>query len=167
METLYYFSYGSNMSSRRLVTRIPSSKKLCIAYLHEHQLRFHKRGVDDSAKCDAHFTGNPDDFVIGVLFEILTSDKHILSRIEGPGYEDKRVTVITDDSDFFDAFTYVATHIDKSMKPYHWYKEHVLSGAREHRLPDDYVSSIELIGSIEDSDAARIERELSIYRQLN
>lgn len=155
------------MCSKRLATRIPSSKKSCIAYLPEHQLRFHKRGVDNSAKCDAHYTGNTNDFVIGVLYEIPAADKHLLNNIEGPGYEEKQVAVITKNDKAFDAFTFVATYIDKSMKPYHWYKEHVLAGAREHRLPDDYISSIEIIGSIEDSDAARIERELSIYRPLN
>ncbi len=167
MSALYYFTYGSNMSTRRLSARVSTAKKLCTAYLPAHQLRFHKRGMDDSAKCDAHYTGNPDDLVIGVLFEIPAADKPALDRHEGPGYESKQVTVQAEDGAMMDAFTYVALHIDKAMRPYHWYKEHVLTGAREHRLPDDYISTIELIGSIDDNDMARIERELNIYRGLN
>ena len=151
------------MSSKRLSARVPSAKKICVAYLEGHQLRFHKRGRDESAKCDAHYTGNADHFVIGVMFEIPATAKHALDGIEGPGYEDKRVSVLTDGGKIVDAFTYVATHIDKSMKPFHWYKEHVLIGAREHRLPDNYISSIETIDCIEDSDLTRIEFERSVY----
>ena len=164
MNKLYYFSYGSNMSSKRLYARTPSAKKLCVATLDQHQLRFHKRGMDDSAKCDVFFTGNSADHVIGVIFEILPKDKPTLDSGEGPGYEEKQVLVTAIDGKQIEAFTYVAIHIDKSMKPYQWYKEHVLTGAREHSLPDDYISAIEMIGSIEDTDMARIEYELSVYR---
>jgi hypothetical protein len=153
------------MSSKRFLARVPSATKLCVATLGQHQLRFHKRGMDDSAKCDVLYTGNADDHVIGVIFEILATDKYVLDSNEGPGYEEKQVSVTAIDSKLIDAFTYVATHIDKSMRPYQWYKEHVLMGAREHRLPDDYISSIETIGTIEDTDVARIERELSVYRR--
>ena len=162
--SLYYFSYGSNMSTRRLAARVPSAKKICNAYLPGHQFRFHKRGKDDSAKCDAHFTANAKDHVKGVLFEILAAEKPLLDAIEGQGYESKNVSVVTDDEKTIDAFTYVALHIDKSLKPYHWYKQHILAGAREHQFPEDYISSIETIESIEDKDAARIERETGIYR---
>jgi len=164
MNSLYYFSYGSNMSSKRLSTRVPSAKKLCLAYLEAHQLRFHKRGRDDSAKCDAHFTGKAEHFVIGVVFEIAAVDRPALDNIEGPGYEAKRISVVTDEGETVTAFTYVATHIDKSMKPYHWYKEHVLIGAREHQLPDDYIALIDGTSCMEDNDVSRIAQELGIYR---
>jgi hypothetical protein len=164
VNSLYYFSYGSNMSTRRLTARVPSAKKICNAYLPGHLLRFHKRGRDDSAKCDAHFTDNDNDQVKGVLFEILAAEKPLMDAIEGLDYESKKVSVLTDDEKTMVAFTYVAVYIDKSLKPYHWYKQHILVGAHEHQLPDDYISSIETIESIEDKDAARIERELGIYR---
>jgi hypothetical protein len=32
---------------------------------------------------------------------------------------------------------YFATHIDSSLKPYHWYKEHVLRGVKENGFPVD------------------------------
>ena len=164
MTSLIYFSYGSNMSTRRLASRVSSAKKICNARLPGHELRLHKRGRDDSAKCDAHFTGNSNDHVKGVLFEILANEKALLDEIEGPGYENKMVSVLTDDDNRMDAFTYVAVHIDESLKPYQWYKQHVLAGAREHRFPAGYITAIEMIETIEDKDAARIERELGIYR---
>jgi len=43
---MLYFSYGSNMSERRLKDRVPSAKKICKAFLRKHDLRFHKKGMD-------------------------------------------------------------------------------------------------------------------------
>ncbi len=46
------------------------------------------------------------------------------------------------------------TYNDLSCVPWslHWYKEHVLRGARENGLPDHYVRKIELTHSIDDYD---------------
>jgi len=38
-----YFSYGSNMSIRRLADRVPSAQLVTVAKLPSHTLRFHKR----------------------------------------------------------------------------------------------------------------------------
>ena len=78
----------------------------------EHALRFHKWSrKDQSAKCDALFTGNPEDFVIGALFEIPRSEKGPLDKAEGLGfgYDEKRVTVTDVLGNSVDAFTYCAT----------------------------------------------------------
>ena len=38
--------------------------------------------------------------------------------------------------------------IDTTLRPFDWYKEHVLRGAREHGLPVAYVAGIERIGTV-------------------
>ena len=63
-----------------------------------------------------------------------------------------------------EAFSYYATHIDVGLKPLCWYKEHVLRGAMENNLPEDYIRMIEAIEHIDDVDTERRESELSIYR---
>lgn len=91
-----YFAYGSNMSLLRLKGRVPGAERIGMFTLIEHSLRFHKWSKKDgSAKCDALFTGNPDDCVIGALFEIPDCEKGPLDEAEGLGfgYEEKRVTV--------------------------------------------------------------------------
>ena len=40
----------------------------------------------------------------------------------------------------------------------------MLRGAREHGLPEDYITAIEEIQAVPDSDQCRHEKELSIYR---
>ena len=161
---MFYFAYGSNMSIKRLTQRIPSVK-LCIGRLSEHRLVFHKRSKDGSAKCDAYYTGNKNDYVIGALFKIDKSKKKDLDKAEGLGcgYEQKEVEIQTD-SGKQKAVLYYATDIDRNLKPYSWYKTHVVVGAKENSLPKEYIALIEAVDSIPDPDKKRKKKELNIYR---
>ena len=162
---MLYFSYGSNMSIKRLVDRVPSAKFETVASLHEHDLRFHKKSKDGSGKCDACKTNNPKHFVIGVVFEIDESEKSDLDRKEGLGYgyEEKEVTLISLSGEKISALTYYATSIDSELKPYHWYKHHVLTGAKENELPAEYIEKINSIESVADIKPERHESEMAIY----
>ena len=139
------------------------------ARLHEHSLRFHKKSVDGSAKCDILHSRDCNDVVHGVLFNIDVRDKRILDGFEGlgNGYEEKQVRIYRPDGGVVVATTYYATHIDASLQPYHWYKEHVLRGAREHALPSGHIATIEAVESIDDPDACNHAAELSIYSDLD
>lgn len=163
---MLYFAYGSNMSSRRLRQRLRSASSVTCATLAGHVLRFHKRGQDRSAKCDVQQTGDQRDRVYGVVFEIQPRDKIVLDRIEGlgSGYQEKQVELQTPADGNIVATLYWATDIDPDLRPYAWYKQHVLSGAVEFGLPRDYIdSSITCIETVADQDRLRHERELAIY----
>lgn len=164
---MYYFAYGSNMSIRRLRVRVPSAMRHGVAILQKHLLKFHKVSQKDgSAKCDAKETGRPEDRVIGVIFDLPESQKPELDRQEGLGcgYGQKDVSVQLSDSTVIESFTYFATRIDPDLKPWHWYKEHVLKGAVENGLPVEYIQEIEAVESIADPDVERHKRELTVYR---
>lgn len=163
--SLLYFAYGSNMSSPRIVERVPSTTFHSIATLSGYILKFNKHSVDGSAKCNIEKSGNPEDIVHGVVFTLLEEEKPWLDHYEGlgNGYEIEVFELDTKEQGAIEAFAYVATDIDESLKPYHWYKEHVLRGAREHQLPSTYIKSIEAIGSVPDPDPLTSDRELSIY----
>ena len=165
MNNTLYFSYGSNMSVRRLQSRISTFHIVGCAKLEEHTLKFHKKSRDGSGKCDAAYMGCRTDIVFGVVFEITISQLHLLNKIEGlgNGYEQKKVPVITEDGDVLDALTYYATDIDSSLKPYEWYKKHVLFGANEHGLPANYIATVEEFDAISDFNKKRQEEELGIY----
>ncbi|MDZ7803176.1 gamma-glutamylcyclotransferase family protein [Thiohalophilus sp.] len=162
---MLYFAYGSNMSSHRLLARVPSARSVTIARLPGHRLRFHKKSVDGSAKCDIEQTGNESDVVHGVVFNIAPEEKPELDRHEGlgQGYEEKRVSIYIDDGNSLSALTFYATRIEPTLKPYVWYREHVLRGAREHGLPDYYIKSIAGIEAIPDPDTHRHRKELTVY----
>jgi len=167
---LHYFSYGSNMSSKRLLARVPSARKVGVGVLSHHELRFHKAShKDGTAKCDARETGNADHCIHGVVFLIDPAEKPYLDKVEGVGvgYEEKFVTVQLEDGSAVEAYTYYATSIDPALKPFCWYKEHVMIGAREHALPADYVAQIECIEVLDDEDLQRREMELAIYGSGN
>ena len=165
MSTVVYFAYGSNMSSARIRHRVQSASAVSTAHLLEHRLRFHKKSVDGSGKCDIEHTSHPGHRVYGVVYTLDKSEKALLDGYEGlgNGYEEKRVAVYTPGGDTVIAHTYYATHIDASLQPYHWYKEHVLRGAREHALPGEHIAMIEAIESVADPSASNHVAELSIY----
>ena len=163
--SITYFAYGSNMASYRLLSRIPGAIQIDTAMLAEHRLRFHKSDSGESGKCDIEMTGDGADFVHGVVYQFSRIEKEILDSYEGLGigYNEKPIELITKSGQALSGFTYYALIIDETMIPYHWYKEHVLRGAMEHELPEEYVESIRQTSSKMDPDYIRSERELAIY----
>ena len=162
---MHYFAYGSNMSLARLRARVPSARRIGTYRLQAHGLKFHKVGRDGSGKCDAFHTRDPDHSVIGALFDIDPVEKAQLDLVEGlgSGYDEKKVYLVGGGGSEIGAFTYVATRIDISLKPYTWYKHHVLTGARESLLPRDYVRAIEQMESVPDRDKGREAAEYAIH----
>jgi len=160
-----YFAYGSNMASRRFLQRLPKAKLIGQARLAQHRLNFHKNSAGMSGKCNIELTGRVNDEVIGVIYEISFEDKQLLDQIEGlgTGYDEKTVELRTVSGQTLFAVTYLAIDIDKSMIPYHWYKQHVLRGAIEHNLPQDYIKLIEATPSKPDPDERRNLHERAIY----
>ena len=144
--------------------RVPSAKVIDIAELDAHKLAFHKpSSKDGSGKCDV--VHSPQDKVLGVLFQIDAREKPILDCFEGlgHGYAEKTVGIRTEAGKITTAVTYYATKTDPQLKPYTWYKRHVLEGAKEAGLPASYVEAIENVGAIADSNKDREAKELAIY----
>ena len=159
-----YFAYGSNLSLKRLQARVPSAVPLGVFTLPKHKLTFHKVGRDGTAKCDACLTNDPSDAVIGRLYEIDEIEKQDLDRAEGLGcgYEEKYIKVFNNRGSF-KATTYYATELNTTLKPFTWYKQHVLIGAREAGLPESYIAAIEAVPAVADYDAVREAEQLSVH----
>jgi hypothetical protein len=163
-----YFAYGSNMLTARLRARVPSCKPLGGASLPGHELRFHKRSKDGSGKCNALRLDGATG-VMGVLFGFDASDRAGLDRAEGrgAGYDDTEVTVLDAYGGILNVLTYLAgpDYIDDRLKPYSWYRELVIKGAREHGLPQDYVAAwIETVKAIKDPDRVRDANERAVLK---
>ncbi len=163
---MLYFAYGSNMSVRRMQRRVPSACALHTAALLGYRLAFHKVGRDGSAKCDVVPSPRADERVHGVLYRMAPQHKRDLDEHEGlgRGYAEKRVVVMAADGMLHEAFLYCATHIDRTLRPFDWYREHVLRGAREHGLPSDYIADIQAVETSQDPDVGRHRIEMAIYR---
>lgn len=164
---MLYFSYGSNMSLKRIRDRVPSATVIGTGKLLGHELRFHKIStIDGSAKCDIFQNNDLNSMVVGIVFEIDKNGKEVLDKKEGLGfgYEEKNVVIVSSEGDEISAFTYYATNIDNTLKPYTWYKEHVVRGAKENNLPEKYIIKIEKVVAIEDPNRERHEKEMQIYK---
>ncbi len=162
---MFYFAYGSNMSLKRIRGRVPQARFMTTAFLPGYALRFHKIGRDGSGKCDAYKTGHSGDRVYGVVYKIDQAGGHLLDRWEdlGYGYGRKTVVVLSGDLGAIEAETYYAIRTEDSLKPFHWYKEHVMRGAAEWNLPGDYIQRIAATESVDDPVKIRVEREMAIY----
>lgn len=165
---ILYYAYGSNLHPERLGARIPTSRLLGVAELSGYQLLFHKLGADQSAKCNALFSGDPGHILLGALFSMAAHEKPILDDIEGAGYVVSEVVVKHGGTDH-SAFMYVAeqAYIDDSLRPYQWYKEFVFLGAKFLDFPEHYVAQLAAVEAVDDGDPerhARNERVLKLMR---
>jgi len=145
-----YFAYGSNMSSERLRSRIASVKVIGHAFLKDWKMVLNKRSRDGSGK--ANLVESPGDVTWGVLYEIRNSDLETLDRVEG-GYQRITVQVQQPGVTVVEAVTYISGNLTNDPRPYRWYKELLLSGAREHNLPQDYIARLEGFPVKSDNDS--------------
>lgn len=136
-----YFAYGSNLLRERLLARCPNLTFVGLATLAAHRLTFDKVSSDGSGKC----TFEPDDAgeVSGVLWEVLESELEDLDLAEGAGngYERCRLTVLHADRKS-EVLTYRATDFRPDLPPYDWYLALVVAGAKQQKLPEDYVKGL-------------------------
>ena len=104
--------------------------------LPRHRLRFHKKSIDCSSKCNIVPTPCDADVVHGVLFEIDDAQISTLDDYEGVGYRRNEITVSLDGTET-KACIYVAEKnaIDDTLRPYRWYYQLVLSGAEQPQTP--------------------------------
>lgn len=158
---MIYFAYGSNLCTARLEERVGPVEVLGTAVLKQHILRFDKESRDGSRKANALHTGSENDIVIGVLFKIDVGRKRDLDRAEGlgKGYALKEVDVLCGDN-IVRAYTYYATDPKSTNEnlPYEWYLELILSGAKEHNLPPEYIERLQAHPTKEDNDAKRAQK---------
>jgi hypothetical protein len=153
--TFYVFAYGSNLSTARLAERVGRIEVVGAGSLHEHELRFHKQSKDGSTKADAFFTGSPAHRVLGAVYSLHLESKRKLDEFEGLGAGGSVAATV---------YRARPDRIDTAGRPYDWYREHVLVGAREHGLPAQYVETIESVPVVRDPDEARRDREFAVSR---
>ncbi len=153
------------MSLARIRARLPQVKMLGMYQLTHHQLCFHKHGDDNSGKCDAFLTHRPSDRIFGALYQISFEEKVILDKVEGVGvgYDIREVLVTNHQGVEQAAYMYYATKIKTELKPYSWYLNHVLVGAREIGVPSEYYQQIQAVAAISDPDRQREQRELAVH----
>lgn len=157
------FAYGSNMLTARISERTPSARAVSSGKLVGYTLKWNKRSKDGSGKCNATETGRPVDVVWGVAFELDVTDKMKIDELEGlgRGYGERTAKIVTENG-LIRAELYYATSIDLTVRPYDWYKDLVIAGAREHGLPEEYIETLVAVEVVTDPDQKRAERNRAL-----
>ncbi len=157
---MLHFAYGSNLllSRIRLPQRAPSARPVTIASLDGWRLTFEKSGTDGSGKA----TVGPalgGDRVHGVLYDIPDREARWLDDAEGPGYGRQTVEVKAAEGQL-SAWLYMAKEqaLDPLAVPFSWYRDLVVAGARQNRLPVAYVDHLASVRAVEDANEERARR---------
>jgi hypothetical protein len=151
------FAYGSNMCSGRFRDYgLEPIGRGSAALLDGYLLDFSKPSKKDGSG-KANVSPSAGNQVWGVLYEVHGADLARLDNGEGTGYTRLKVTVRTVDGNPVDGWVYTATNptTTRQLRPNSWYKRFLVEGAREHSLPVEYISGLQAIGAMNDSDPKR------------
>jgi len=140
--TAWYFAYASNMNRAQMRSRAGTILEERPARLENYEIAFNKKVRGGTA--GANIRPAPGKFVQGVLYKINESSFSNLDRFEGAPVHYRRIQIDVRDSDgrTVPAQAYIATKVEKGLRPASHYLKTILDGAAEHNLPDEYVASI-------------------------
>ena len=138
--TLDYFAFGSNLPLARLRERAPSARLRDVARLEGFRLTLDKRSSDGSGKLNLA----PDAIacVWGVVFQLAATELASLDGFE-PGYARIAVALCLRGGGACEAQTYLCEQRAQGLRAAPWYKALILTGAREHQLPGDWIERLE------------------------
>lgn len=162
MLPIRYFAYGSNMLLQRLQQRCASARVTGVAKVPGYQLAFSKKSKDRSGK--ATLVADPAGQVFGAVFDIAANDAMELDRIEGRGKGYERIEELAalsyPEGQPVTVTAYIAQDdfLDPGLQPYDWYRDLVVKGAEQHRLPDEHLATLRAIPALADPDPTRRTR---------
>lgn len=140
----WYFSYGSNLSKQQMLRRTGSIPMSRLVSLANFRLAFRK--VLSSEDVYATIVPMPGGLVHGVVYSCSPHAMSQLDLVEGVAencYRRELVEVTTHDGDVLSCIVYIgeAFSVEESV-PSSNYLDLILTGAKEHQLPVDYIKSI-------------------------
>lgn len=166
---MFYLTYGSNLHPDRLIERVGPVECVGKVCLPGWKLVFDKRGSDGSAKANLRAAPGSGAEAWGALFELDPKQYAILDRFEGAGrgYDSFWMDVIVDGTERA-AVTYLTpSHWRaETARPWTWYRDLVVAGARFHAFPEDVIQSIKRIDARQDPDAARAARHQDLLAAM-
>ena len=139
-ETLVYFAYGSNLKTEQMNERNVVIYKSHRGFIKNYKLEFNKKSIDGSSK--ANITKFQGGIVWGICFELNIDGFENLRKYE-KGYEEQEVIVYNENQEIlFTAKTFISSKICDRL-PTKDYLHKIIEGAKQHKLPEDYIKKIE------------------------
>jgi len=162
---VWYFAYGSNLWTDQMRDRIGSIGRVehppRVATLANYRLTFQQSepGGDAYANivvADAGLLGQgmSRQSVLGIVYRCNEVELAKLDVVEH-GYERRPITVVDVEGEALDAVAYIVRPADALNigKPNDAYLSRITTGARQHGLPESYVSEIVAIAAASPSIA--------------
>ncbi len=140
--TVWYFAYASNMNRAQMRSRVGEILEDCFGRLENYDLVFNKKVRGGTA--GANIRPAAGSAVLGVLYKINESAFRNLDRFEGAPVHYRRIQVSVFDAEgrAVPAEAYIATKVEKGLRPAPHYLKTILDGASEHGLPADYIAKV-------------------------
>jgi len=140
--TVWYFAYGSNMNRAQMLSRAGKILEEHNASLPNYEVRFNKKVRGGTAGANIQPTAGKT--VHGVLYKIEEGALRSLDRYEGAPEHYRRieVQVTPEGGNRVPAQVYIASKVEKGLRPSAPYLQAILDGAGEHNLPAAYIGEI-------------------------
>lgn len=138
----WHFAFASNMNRPQMQSRAGEIHEERPGRLENYELVFNKRVRSETA--GANISPAPGKAVLGVLYKINESSLRNLDRFEGAPEHYRRieVQVLDGNGQLVAAQAFIATKVEKGLRPAPHYLKTILEGAAEHHLPAEYVELI-------------------------
>jgi hypothetical protein len=140
--TVWYFAYGSNLSRAVMQSRAGQILDAQLGRLENYELLFNKKVRGGTA--EANIQPARGKTVLGVLYKLTETALRSLDRSTGvPGHY-RRIEVSAFDSagNKISAQAYIASKVEKGLRPAGHYLQTILEGATENGLPEHYLEAI-------------------------
>jgi gamma-glutamylcyclotransferase len=113
-----------------------------VGKLENYEIIFNKKARGGSAT--ANIRPAPGKNVYGVLYRIAEPALRSLDRFQGAPEHYRRieVSVTASDGNKIAAQAYIATKVEKGLRPAGHYLQSILDAAAEHNLPAEYVKEL-------------------------
>jgi gamma-glutamylcyclotransferase len=140
--TVWHFAYGSNMNRAQMLARTGKILEEHNASLPNYEVRFNKKVRGGTA--GANIQPATGKTVHGVLYKIEEGSMRSLDRYEGvpDHYRRIEVQVTPEGGQPVPAQIYIASKVEKGLRPSAPYLQAMLDGAGEHNLPASYIGEI-------------------------
>jgi hypothetical protein len=138
--TIPYFAYGSNIRRARLEARVSVVSKVGNAYLPDYRFICDKPGQDNTGK--ANIIDWHGDGVWGVIYNLTLKQIRRLDIYEGQQYQREDVQTLCDGV-WRTTQAYISYATPTGENPHKWYKDHIITGAKENSFPTEYVLELE------------------------
>jgi gamma-glutamylcyclotransferase (GGCT)/AIG2-like uncharacterized protein YtfP len=143
MATSLYFAYGSNLHLRQFARRCPGASAVGRARLPAHRLSFTRYSTKRKGGV-ADIVPEEGATVWGALYEV--EEHHLASLDEYEGvprsYRRETIVVLDDAETEREAWVYIANQTG-AFAPSRQYLGIIVSGARDHGLPEEYIAALE------------------------